>query len=482
MWMPVAVFLVLLIHGAMLGLTDDEAYYWVLAQKPALGYAFHPPAVAWMIALTQKLLGGFISVNHPGVVRFSAAVFSAGIMALGLFWIRSVVADQCVRLGYGAMVLLSFAGFFGASWMMVPDLPMLFGWMLMFVASWELCFRRASWRVLIFLLSGTALAILSKYSGVLAVVSAITVFWLWAPPLERARGYAALIIGIVLAGLPILVWNAKHDWASLLYQIRDRHGDLSLSPLRFVQFWLIQALLAGPPLLFYSLTFFKRLRVPEKRQLSAYILIWAVPAALVFCLQPLWAEFKPHWAFVVWLPFALELALDWSQGRSIAWARVQCVYGLSVLVVALILCHIPGASWLMDKFGRPPLQPQLDVTNDMYGWDELSEFLKARNLALPIVGSRYQTSSQAAFAIGALDRVSFLPRDLKQRDEWPDLKISEGQGPAWPKITASVLYVADNRYDSGPEFPGASCSKIGRLEKYRWKYLAKWIDVWRCDP
>ena len=46
-----------LIQGACVGMTDDEAYYWVLSQKPALGYAFHPPMVAWLIALTRFVLG-----------------------------------------------------------------------------------------------------------------------------------------------------------------------------------------------------------------------------------------------------------------------------------------------------------------------------------------------------------------------------------------------------------------------------------------
>ena len=36
------------LHRA-LGLSDDEAYHWVLAHRPAFGYAFHPPGMAWMV-------------------------------------------------------------------------------------------------------------------------------------------------------------------------------------------------------------------------------------------------------------------------------------------------------------------------------------------------------------------------------------------------------------------------------------------------
>src|SRR3954466_13193359 len=98
---PVLLVLVLWIHGATLGLTDDEAYYWVLAQRPALGYAFHPPAVAWSIALVQKSLGGLFSGQFPGLVRLPAALFSAGIVWLGLRWMVAAGADR-QRLWRGA--------------------------------------------------------------------------------------------------------------------------------------------------------------------------------------------------------------------------------------------------------------------------------------------------------------------------------------------------------------------------------------------
>src|SRR5690349_9660466 len=87
---PLIFFILIMTHGSILGLSDDEAYYWVLAQKPALGYAYHPPAVAWFIAGAQKLLGWLVGNHHSFLVRLPAVLSSTLILAWGLSWLEEV--------------------------------------------------------------------------------------------------------------------------------------------------------------------------------------------------------------------------------------------------------------------------------------------------------------------------------------------------------------------------------------------------------
>ena len=102
---------------------------------------------------------------------------------------------------------------------------------------------------------------------------------------------------------------------------------------------------------------------------------------------------------------------------------------------------------------------------------------------MPVVGTWYQTASQAAFALPDGERrVTLLPRDLKAMDEWPDLGVSEGQGPDWPRLTREVMFVADNRYSADPGYPGARCTRCPTLESRRAGLAAKTIYVWRCAP
>ena len=474
-WISVSVFLTLWLQGSLLGMSDDEAYYWVLAQHPALGYAFHPPAVAWSLAFFQSLFGWILGTHSSAMARLPAAAYSAGIVALGLVWISDQRRDFMPDLRRGAWTLLSFAGLFGASWMMVPDLPLLFSWTLLFILIWKLCAgldRRWIYPCLSF---ATAWSLLSKYSAILAVFSAVISLAFWADRRVFRKSLAAVTVGVVIALVPIVLWNASHSWASILYQVRDRHEGMHLSWLRYLKFWLIELVLVGPPLLFYAL----RHRRSDKSGLSVarFCLVWALPGAAIFLLQPLWADFKPHWAFVVWLPFALQLSLSYSQGRDQKWAKAQIGYGWTLIILAWGFCYFP----LLGVFVT---DPKLDVTSDLYGWSELRSAISKipGGQDLPVVGSRYQTASQAAFALGDVGRVTLIPRDLKQMEEWPDLHVSESQGPSWPKLWKPVLYVSDNRYTQAPEFSGADCAVVERIEKRRWGRIAKVIEVWRCDP
>src|SRR6476661_3903173 len=108
--LPRAVFALILLHGSLLGLTDDEAYYWVLAQRPALGYAYHPPAVAWLIAFFQFCFSGVLGKHSVALVRLPAALGSALILFLALQWLRDL-GLKANQIGKAALLLLSFFGF-----------------------------------------------------------------------------------------------------------------------------------------------------------------------------------------------------------------------------------------------------------------------------------------------------------------------------------------------------------------------------------
>jgi hypothetical protein len=501
--LPFLLFIVLLLHGSILGLSDDEAYYWVLAQKLSLGYAYHPPAVAGAIAFFQFLLGGIFGSHSSGLVRLPAALGSALIFGMSLAWLRDLGLKAKDEFK-AAAVLLSFFGFFSLSWMMVPDIPLFLGWMILFTQSWKLCFgipiKINCWA----LCAGVTLTLLSKYSGVLAVFSAFASLCIWAPR-ERLPVYLRfLFCGIFLGILPPFIWNYSHEWSSLLYQIRDRHEGGSLSLARYLRFWGIESILAGPIVIGY---FFKILVQPiwrffgrtswsqrSGKQNAAttsevfgqFIWVWVFPAAAVFCVQPLFSDFKPHWAFIVWWPVVLSLASVITKSRW-RWLRFQSLYGLTLGTLVLVSCHFPIGTWIAQSFSgaQKAIDPRLDVTNDFYGWNELESYIQAnwgsKYSLLPVIGSRYQTAAQAKFNLTQMS-ATLLPRDLKERDEWPDLSVSEGQGPAWPKLVKEVLFVADNRYDAGPQFPSSHCEKVGSYEKTRFNLLAKVIALWHCIP
>jgi hypothetical protein len=376
--------------------------------------------------------------------------------------------------------------------MMVPDIPLFIGWMVLFLGTWSLCYgnypKKSETLSLFKIGVGAALLLLSKYSGILAVGSSFLSIWIWASPRRKWKGTYALFFGAIAGTVPALIWNYQHEWASLLYQIRDRHSGSDLSWIRYLRFWVIEIVLAGPLVVGLGWYLFRKSLKNWKSvdAVTRFLLVWTVPAALVFCTQPLFSDFKPHWAFVVWWPLVLALAWFSRDLKSWKWIRYQVVYGISVGCFVLLSCHLPIGSWLVQKFSNRPFDPRLDVTNDFYGWRDLPHYIQAEfgkeNSTLPVVGSRYQTASQLAFSVGKAQFVTLLPRDIKERDEWPQLEAVDSQGPEWPKLKSSVLFIGDNRYDAPPNFPQSECKKLKRFEKIRFGIVVKWMDIWRCDP
>ena len=554
------VFALYLGQGATLGLSDDEAYYWVLAQQPALAYAFHPPGVAWMIAFFEKILVSiFGNAGGAIVVRFPAALSVGLIFYLSLEWLRTW-GLRAKSFRRASSVLLSFVGFFSLAWMMVPDIPLFLGWTLTFVGTSALCFnQRPARKYFYFLTLGSALMLLGKYSGILSVASAYLalLFWGSSDPAEsnvqgsamrtelkgrpawsvRHQGLLFLTAGVILGLAPSLIWNAQHHWSSLLYQIYDRQRGDPVSFFRYAKFWGVELLLAGPVLLFFSLNLLRTALSPKyfkiywqlaiaalprkfalrngrnsnqnsptdakldvesslqskaEQMRRAFIGMWMLPAAAIFCVQPLFADFKPHWALIVWWPAALYLS-SLVEGRNWRWIRYQVYYGLPFLILIWLSCQLPIVGWAGQMISpNQARDPRHDVTNDFYGWPKLAqwmdEYLIPADRVLPIVGSRYQTAAQATFYLSRGDtknvknQVTFLPRDLRGQEEWPDLQVSNGLGPEWPRLTSPVLYVTDIRYDLAPQFPDSQCEVLGRLNVQRWEVFAKWLEVWRCKP
>ena len=468
-------FAVLWLNGVSLGPTDDEAYYWVLAQRPAWGYAYHPPMVAWLIAVSQWLW------PHSVALRFPAAACVAIFTGLALKWLERAGADER-GVRRGSLALFSFAGLYALAWMMVPDDPLFVGYMVMFYFCWRICFGDRSGSALFWLAFGAAFTVLSKYSGVLSVFSAFICVWVHLRGRARVRALSVLCAGTLSGLIPILFWNSRHEWASILYQIQARHEGGSLSWLRFARFWLIEFVIAGPGLFYMAFTLWKR-----KEPVFRFLFIWMFPAALVFCVQPLFSDFKPHWAFVVWWPAALGLAYLIAKdprGLFTPLAQVQIGYGFSVIAVVWLACHVPIGGHLI-QWSTNSQRPLLDVTNDLYGWDELPALIAEKTPGgevLPLIGSRYQTAAQAAFARRDFVNTALVPRDIKARDEWPGLSAVRGYGPEWPRLNSPVLYVSDNRYDEPPGFPGASCSILGKVTRMRAGILAKTIELWKCEP
>lgn len=207
-----------------LGLPDllvEEAYYWNYAQHPALSYLDHPPMVAWLIWLGTAVLGNSeLGVRIGAFICWFVTAFFVYRSSLDLF-------DKSTALR-AVLLIAVLPIFFFTGFVMTPDAPLMACWagaVYFFQRALLKESRRAWWGI------GTCLGLgmLSKYTIALLGLSAL-IYILYDRQsrrwMMRWEPYAAVLLALCLFS-PVLIWNARGDWASFTFQTVHR---LNASP------------------------------------------------------------------------------------------------------------------------------------------------------------------------------------------------------------------------------------------------------------
>ncbi len=350
----VAVFTVLRFWAAAsLDLRSDEAYYWTWSQQWVLSYLDHPPMVAWFEKLGIALFG-----NSPFGARF------AQLVSLPLIELLLADIARCRLSSWNAALFVILAmectlnyGLF--SIVVEPSIPLL---LFVSVILWALCrldeTDDARWWLLIGVAGG--LALLSKYI-VLLLAPALLVFLLLGARQRRwlrtIWPYAAIVVAAALFS-PVLVWNARHDWASFAFQsvrLGAGHGLNPIDPLRFI---IYETVWVGPVLVVASIAASVALLVRALRQRRAFeaaiAVAFLVPLAFLL-IRSLTLQINQSWAWFAW-PLgilALALALPWGRARRGIGALAAAIVLTGLPVVGGLLLHIVADRSVWFERGDP---------------------------------------------------------------------------------------------------------------------------------
>src|SRR5262245_46775270 len=206
------VFALKVIFGAITELDSVEAYHWLYAQHPALGYYDHPGMIGWTIWLSTALFG-----DSPLGVRMLTFIGSAIATWFVFLSGRRLFDERAGRLAAGLFGVTFGTLKFGS--MATPDAPLLLFWT---GALWALSHALTAGRFRWWMASGAflGLAMLSKYTAVLLPLG-LLIFLVcdrtqrhW---LRRKEPYLAAGLALVLFS-PTIVWNAQNEWRSFEYQ------------------------------------------------------------------------------------------------------------------------------------------------------------------------------------------------------------------------------------------------------------------------
>ncbi len=341
-----------LVYAGLLDLRTDEAYYWTWSKESALSFLDHPPGIAWLIRAGTAIFGDTrIGVRIGGIVALSIT--------------QLLLADIVRRVTHDARAVM-FA-------VLLPEAALYYGLLMAKVAPdtamipcavamlWSLVRLSESGNPRWWLAAGlfAGLALLSKFTAIM-LLPAVAAFvlvpdwrrrWLLSP----WPWFGALLAATVF--LPVLIWNAQHDWASFRFQFVRAVAihPFSLRTLgEFIglQFGLVGFVLLPVVLSGVTLTAWRgyRTREPVAILLSTAVLV----PFLYFFWKSLTLRVGDTWPMFVWpagfAATAINLARlpredwpDWMIRSTFRWARLAVVAGIA-FVVAVFLYYV-AAPW-----------------------------------------------------------------------------------------------------------------------------------------
>jgi dolichol-phosphate mannosyltransferase len=379
-------------------LHPDEAYYWVWSQNLAPGYFDNSPGIAYVIRLFTAIGG-----NSEFWVRLPAWFSWFFFIGFSYFFAKRIYRDQ-VTAWFSVLIAAFTPLVASGSHLATPDFLLsvcaAFTWYFLYQAIEE--GKKTAWYWV-----GLSLgfALLTKLQGGLLGVT--VVLMLLARPSKRRllltkEPYLAALIAFLLF-LPVLLWNAGHQWAPFVYQAGHGTGS-GIKPALLLEFLIGQ--IGVFSLLFLALAYYTIKRLAGFRKTEngdAFLIACFLPIFLFFCLTSLTYPAGPNWPAAAYMPaiifLAGQLVRTWRKGRPVLrWLLtgfITCCFGISIL--ALIIVRYPGF-FIESLHVKVPSA----MTNATYGWDETARALDRRlALEFPNEGRTIPLFTDGSFQKGA---------------------------------------------------------------------------------
>lgn len=410
--------------AAMLPLVADEAYYWEWSRHLAFGYFDHPPAIAWLIAFGTAVFG-----DTTLGVRFFPVLCGA-IAAFALSDVAEHLAGA--RAARFAALLIAATPFSIGFVLATPDAPLLAAvamtLMLVVRALEPDATGRESLRAWAGAGVAVGLAMASKFTAVFVpfgLLLACVIHPALRVQLKRPGPYVAVLVASLVM-LPVLAWNAQHEWIAFRFQLG--HG---LNAVTSGSWWQRELELLGgqlglvTPILFVLLVAAIRRDYDPNGEPRRF----ALAQVALFCLgffiySATRRRVEANWPAIGWLPALALLAAATQELRS-AWER-RALW-LAGGLTALVLAHV--------TLPFLPIAARKDPAARLRGWDAL----------VTVVTASPTTTSSRFLAAARYQEAALLA--------WHD--------PQHPDVTAINLLGRRNQYDLWPRFqdearPGAT--------------------------
>jgi hypothetical protein len=436
------------IASGRIELSEDESYQWLWSKHLALSYYSKPP----LIACTQ-FLGTSIWGDRELGVRFFSPVIAA---VLSVLLLRFFAREVNIHAGFWLVVIASTTPLMavGGTLMTIDPLSVLF-WTAAVISGWR-AVRLDSTRHWLWTGLWMGLGFLSKYTALFQWLCWAVFFVLWKPArvhLRRPGPYLALLVN-ALCTLPVLIWNARHDWITVTH-LEGRGGLHSawVPTLRFfgdfagAEFGLLN------PVYFVAAAWaaIAIWRRGQRTPLLVYLFSMGAPLFLFYLLYTFRARVLPNWIAPAVLPLFCLTVVYW-QDRwrdGVRPVKGWLTAGVTLGLVAVVLLHETN---LIVKITGRPLPPEMDPLRRVRAWKDTaivvgesrSRFL-AEGKPVFIIGAHYGITSQLSFYLpearaGVPDRPLVYCRPSERPENqfyfWPGYRDRQGENAIYVQETS----------------------------------------------
>jgi 4-amino-4-deoxy-L-arabinose transferase-like glycosyltransferase len=335
-------------YACLIDLRTDEAYYWTWSKEHVASFLDHPPMIAWFIRFGTAIFGDTnLGVRLGGIV----AMLITQLLLADL--VRRVTHD--VRAVVIALLMPEAALYYGLLMAKVaPDTALI---PFAVAMIWALVRLDESKDPRWWLAAGVfaGLALLSKLTAIM-LLPAVVLFmlvpdwrrrWLFSP----YPWLAALIAVIVF--LPVLIWNAQHDWASFRFQAvrataTHEFSGRTIADYIGLQFGLVGFVLL--PVVLSGLLLTARRAFLTREPVPVLLATAVLVPFLYFFWKSLTLRVGDTWPMFMWpasfAAAAINIAMlpregwpAWMIRSTIWWAHAAIASGL-VMVVLVFLYYV----------------------------------------------------------------------------------------------------------------------------------------------
>jgi 4-amino-4-deoxy-L-arabinose transferase-like glycosyltransferase len=446
----------------------DEAYYWLWGRHLDWSYYDHPPLHAWIQGLFYVGFGKSLGVLRLPTLISSGLFFYTEYCLVRYLYGRQVpyrwpVVVSCTLVSPLYFVFLMMA--WHDQWLITFSLIAAYS-ILRFWDSYLTHPPGESWRL--YLAGATlGLASLCKYTALFVGLAGLAVIISQRPLrslLRDRRLYGAIAIS-ALASLPIVIWNAQHDWLSFQYYLTrsidpsEATRQWSLKPWEVFGFWGFSILILSP---LVSWAFFRLLQHKTPKTASPTyrpfaIWLFSLSTGLLSWIA-LFSTALYYWNIVAYLLLLPGLPVFFGHHQRL----FRIAQGIGCLVAAVLVvnyCALPLAAF----FG-----PDGDPDGRMlFGWETVSpivsETVQTMGADTLLLTTDYRLASALAYALNNPDVLAISARQ-DQFDVWAQHRTLMGK---------NAVILADDWHPLTPTFE----AQFERLSEPLTLSVSRW-QVW----